>query len=111
MPKIRTTFLASAGTITALKLPSGPGIRVDTHVHAGYKVSPYYDSLIGKLIVHAPIARRGDRQDADGARRDGDRGDFHQSPAVARAFDDDGFAAGGTDIHYLEKWLKQRSAS
>jgi acetyl-CoA carboxylase, biotin carboxylase subunit len=37
-----------------LKLPSGPGVRVDTHVHAGYKVSPYYDSLIGKLIVHAP---------------------------------------------------------
>jgi acetyl/propionyl-CoA carboxylase alpha subunit len=46
------SFLPSAGVVTHLVLPEGPGIRVDTHIHPGYKVSPYYDSLIAKLIVH-----------------------------------------------------------
>jgi acetyl-CoA carboxylase biotin carboxylase subunit len=105
------TFLASAGTITALKLPSGPGIRVDSHVHAGYKVPPYYDSLIGKLIVHAPT-----RSEAIAAMRTAlaeteIEGISTNLPLLRALFDDDGFAAGGTDIHYLEKWLKRRSAS
>jgi acetyl-CoA carboxylase biotin carboxylase subunit len=35
-------------------MPGGMGIRVDTHVYAGYKVPPFYDSMVAKLIVHAP---------------------------------------------------------
>ena len=35
-------------------VPGGFGVRFDSHVHAGYTVSPYYDSMIGKLIVHQP---------------------------------------------------------
>ncbi len=46
-------FFASPGTITELRVPGGLGVRFDSHVHAGYTISPYYDSLIGKLIVHA----------------------------------------------------------
>ena len=42
------------GTITALHFPGGYGVRVDSHVYQGYTVSPYYDSMLGKLIVHAP---------------------------------------------------------
>ena len=45
-------FAPSPGTITKLILPGGPGVRVDTHVHQGWTVSPSYDSMIGKLIVH-----------------------------------------------------------
>ena len=45
-------FRGSPGTITALQVPGGRGVRFDSHVHAGYRVPPYYDSLIGKLIVH-----------------------------------------------------------
>jgi acetyl-CoA carboxylase, biotin carboxylase subunit len=45
-------FAPSPGQITIFHPPGGPGIRVDTHVYAGYLVPPYYDSLIGKLIVH-----------------------------------------------------------
>lgn len=45
-------FAPSPGTITRLILPGGPGVRVDTHVHQGCTVSPNYDSMIAKLIVH-----------------------------------------------------------
>ena len=45
-------FRGSPGTITKLRVPGGPGIRFDSHVYQGYTIGPYYDSLIGKLIVH-----------------------------------------------------------
>lgn len=45
-------FMPSPGTITEMVLPGGPGIRVDTHCVPGWKVSPFYDSMIAKLIIH-----------------------------------------------------------
>ncbi len=47
-------FLPSPGKIETLIWPGGPGVRVDSHAYAGYHIPPYYDSLIGKIIVHAP---------------------------------------------------------
>jgi acetyl-CoA carboxylase biotin carboxylase subunit len=47
-------FQPSPGTIQKLITPGGPGVRWDSHVHQGYTVSPHYDSMIGKLIVHQP---------------------------------------------------------
>jgi acetyl-CoA carboxylase biotin carboxylase subunit len=47
-------FQPSPGRIDSLFLPGGPGVRFDSHVHAGYVVPPYYDSMIGKLVVHQP---------------------------------------------------------
>lgn len=47
-------FAPCPGTIESICIPGGLGVRFDTHVHAGYTVPPYYDSMIGKLIVHQP---------------------------------------------------------
>jgi acetyl-CoA carboxylase biotin carboxylase subunit len=47
-------FRGCPGTISRLRLPGGFGVRFDSHVYEGYKISPYYDSMIGKLIVHKP---------------------------------------------------------
>jgi len=47
------TFAPSPGTISAFNLPGGPGVRVDTFVYSGYQVTPFYDSMIAKVIVHA----------------------------------------------------------
>ncbi|MHB8897835.1 MAG: acetyl-CoA carboxylase biotin carboxylase subunit [Thermoguttaceae bacterium] len=47
-------FQPSPGTITKMIVPGGFGVRFDSHAHAGYVVSPHYDSMIGKLLVHQP---------------------------------------------------------
>jgi acetyl-CoA carboxylase, biotin carboxylase subunit len=48
------SFLPRPGTLTALELPGGPGVRVDTHCTTGYSISPYYDSMIAKIIAWGP---------------------------------------------------------
>ncbi len=47
-------FMPCPGKINAYNAPGGPGIRVDTHIYTGYEISPYYDSMIGKLISYGP---------------------------------------------------------
>lgn len=44
-------FMPTPGKITDLRLPSGPGVRVDTHIYPGYTIAPFYDSLIGKFVT------------------------------------------------------------
>lgn len=105
------SFLPSAGVVTHLVLPTGSGIRVDTHIHAGYKVSPYYDSLIAKLIVHAPT-----RAEAMASMREALAGTEVEGistniPFLRALFEDGVFAQGETDIHHLEQWLKLRRAA
>ena len=47
-------FAPSPGLIEELRFPGGPGVRIDSHAYAGYRIPPNYDSMIGKLIVHRP---------------------------------------------------------
>ncbi|NSZ65224.1 acetyl-CoA carboxylase biotin carboxylase subunit [Agrobacterium tumefaciens] len=104
-------FLPSAGVVTDLVLPEGDGIRVDTHIHVGYRVSPYYDSLIAKLIIHAPTRAEAMvrmREALAGTRVEGISTNL---PLLRALFEDQAFAQGETDIHYLEQWLKERSAA
>ncbi|MCK5161515.1 MAG: biotin--[acetyl-CoA-carboxylase] synthetase, partial [Candidatus Aureabacteria bacterium] len=46
-------FIPTPGTISSLFLPGGPGVRIDSCVYSGYKIPPYYDSMIAKLIVYS----------------------------------------------------------
>jgi acetyl-CoA carboxylase biotin carboxylase subunit len=48
----RRGFMPAAGTVTRFRAPLGPGVRVDTHAYEGYKVPPFYDSMLAKVIVH-----------------------------------------------------------
>ena len=61
----RRNFLPQTGPVEFYNPPGGPGVRVDSHLYAGFKVTPYYDSLLAKLIVHArtreAALRRGTR--------------------------------------------------
>ncbi|WP_209602395.1 acetyl-CoA carboxylase biotin carboxylase subunit [Sinorhizobium kostiense] len=102
------TFAPSPGRITAAEFSGGPGVRVDSHVTTGYKVSPHYDSLIAKLIVHAPTrdqAIRRMRVALADTRIDGISTNLRLHQEL---FEDPAFCAGETDIHYLEKWLGER---
>ena len=105
------TFAPSPGLITGWVLPGGFGVRVDSHASAGYRVPPYYDSMIAKLIVHG--ATRDDalermRLALTEMRVDGIATNL---PLQRRIAQEPGFAAGGVDIHHLERWLQQRSAA
>jgi acetyl-CoA carboxylase biotin carboxylase subunit len=99
------TFMPSPGLVTLWHAPGGPGIRMESHVYSGYRVPPYYDSMIGKLIAH------GETRSAAFARMKNALAEIviegiktnvalHQE-----IFQHAAFQAGGTDIHYLEKRL------
>ncbi len=102
------TFMPSPGLIEQLHLPGGPGIRVDTHIYADYKVPPFYDSMIGKLIAHGE-----DRASALARMRTAlsetiITGIRSNIPLHSRIVNDSAFKAGGQSIHYLEDLLGLR---
>ncbi len=88
------TFAPSPGLIHAWSVPGGPGVRVDTFAHSECTVSPYYDSMIAKIIVHGRDRAGSDRPDAPDAGDDGHRG--HQDVRAAAPADPErsGFQAG-----------------
>ncbi len=96
-------FMPSPGRITEWVLPTGAGIRVDTHVQPGTEISPYYDSMIAKLIVHAP-----DRASAiallDRALAKARIGGVASTvPLVRSILADPAFAAGPVTTRWLEQ--------
>jgi acetyl-CoA carboxylase, biotin carboxylase subunit len=103
------TFAPSPGLIGDWVTPGGFGVRVDTHAGAGYRVPPYYDSMIAKLIVHGTT-----REDAlvrmrvalDEMRIGGIATNLQLHRQIVR---DPEFAGGGVDTHHLERWLARRA--
>ena len=96
-------FQPCPGLITAYHPPGGPGVRLDTHVYAGYTVPPYYDSLLAKVIVHG-----NDREEAVG--RMGQaldsfilEGVITTIPFLARVIRHPEFVAGELDTKFLER--------
>ncbi|MFZ9139256.1 MAG: acetyl-CoA carboxylase biotin carboxylase subunit [Bacilli bacterium] len=59
---VKANFRPAPGKITQLIMPGGNGVRIDTHIYPGYEVPPYYDSMIAKLIVHAPTRKEAIRK-------------------------------------------------
>jgi acetyl-CoA carboxylase biotin carboxylase subunit len=99
------TFMPSPGLIQLWHAPGGPGVRMDSHIYSGYRVPPYYDSLIGKLITHG-----NDRATAIARMRNAlteivVEGIKTNIPLHQEIFQHSAFQKGGTDIHYLEKRL------
>ncbi len=100
-----TTFMPTPGRVTAFHAPGGLGVRVDSALYAGYYVPPYYDSMVAKLIVHAPT-----RTDAiNRLRRALDEfavvGIQTTIPLHRRIVDDPDFQAGNYSIHWLEAFV------
>ena len=103
-------FTPSPGRITMWHPPGGPGVRVDSHIYTNYYVPPYYDSMIGKIIVH------GDSREHALARMRTALGEtvvegIQTNIALHRELMmDPGFIEGSTNIHYLEEWLAVRAS-
>ena len=98
-------FFPSPGEVTAVEVPGGPGVRVDTAVFAGYQIPPFYDSMVGKLVVWG-----GDREEALArARRALEEyrleGIKTTIPLHLRLLDDEAFRSGEYHTGYLEELL------
>ena len=104
------TFMPSPGTITQYHAPGGPGIRVDSHIYNGYRVPPYYDSMIGKLIAHGETRESALARMRTALNEIVIEGIKCNVPLHQDILNDAAFQAGGTDIHYLEKKLQEVSS-
>jgi acetyl-CoA carboxylase, biotin carboxylase subunit len=99
-------FRPSAGKIDTWHAPGGPGVRLDTHVVQGYTVPPNYDSMIGKLLVHADTRDEALTRMAR-ALREFQVGPIKTTiPLQLRLMENSAFRQGGIDIHFLERLLK-----
>ena len=100
------TFAPSPGVITEFHAPGGPGVRLDSAIYAGYAIPPFYDSLIGKLIVHGR-----DRAECI-ARMNRCLGEMVISgvetttPLFLKLLAQPDIQSGNYDIHWLERWIK-----
>ncbi len=99
------TFTPSPGRVTDFHAPGGLGVRLDSAMYAGWTIPPYYDSLIGKLIVHG---RDRDEAIARMARSLGEMvvgGVETTIPLFQDLLNEPDIQSGAYDIHWLERWL------
>ena len=99
------SFMPSPGMVTLWHSPGGPGVRVESHLYSGYKVPPYYDSMIGKLIAHGATRDVAFARMRNALSEIVIEGIKTNVPLHQEIFQHAAFQAGGTDIHYLEKRL------
>jgi acetyl-CoA carboxylase biotin carboxylase subunit len=98
-------FAPSAGLIQELRVPGGPGVRLDSHAYAGYRIPPNYDSMIGKLIVHRPT-----RVEAIAAMKRA-LSEFHIAPIKTtiplhlQIMDNPNFLTGDVDTGFIERTM------
>jgi acetyl-CoA carboxylase biotin carboxylase subunit len=102
-------FTPSPGRITSYHPPGGPGIRVDTHIYAGYTVPPNYDSMVGKLIAYGATRDQAIRRMRIALSEMVLEGITTNIALHRELLHDSRFLRGGTSIHYLEQKLAQES--
>jgi acetyl-CoA carboxylase biotin carboxylase subunit len=100
------TFMPTPGRITAYHAPGGIGVRVDSAIYAGCVVPPYYDSMIGKLIVHAPTREQAIARMSRALEEFAIVGIDTTLPLHRRIMADASFIAGDYTIHWLEQFVE-----
>ncbi len=100
-------FTPSPGRITSYHPPGGPGIRVDSHVYAGYTVPPYYDSMIGKVIAYGATREQAIQRMRIALSEMVVEGIQTNISLHLDLLHDMRFVRGGTSIHYLEQKIAQ----
>jgi acetyl-CoA carboxylase biotin carboxylase subunit len=99
------TFAPTPGHVTAYHAPGGLGVRVDSALYAGYRVPPYYDSMVAKLIVHAPTRAQAIARLERSLAEFAVVGIKTTLPLHQRIVADAAFRAGDYDIHWLERFV------
>ena len=99
------SFMPCPGKIQQFHAPGGLGVRVDSHLYSGYSIPPFYDSMIAKVITHAPTREESLKRmevALDEMIIDGIKTNIPLQKDIVR---DANFGKGGVNIHYLEKKL------
>lgn len=105
------TFVPNPGTITEYHAPGGLGVRMDSAIYNGYKIPPYYDSLIGKLIVHGKnrndclmrLKRALSEMVIDGIKT--------TTPLFLKLLQNRDIIDGNYNIHWLEHWMEEEKSN
>lgn len=104
------TFRPSPGEITYFHAAGGPGVRFDSAIYTGYKIPPYYDSMIGKLIVFGDDRKHCIARLRRALSEMALSGVDTTIPLFVDLIEEDAFQSGDYHIHWLEEWL-EKSAS
>lgn len=97
------TFMPRPGKVDIYHAPGGLGVRVDSHLYSGYTVPPHYDSMIAKLVVHAPTRVQAIERMKRALREYIIDGIPTNIPLHMELLEQDAFVSGDYDIHWLEK--------
>jgi acetyl-CoA carboxylase biotin carboxylase subunit len=104
------TFMPSPGRVTAFHAPGGLGVRVDSALYAGYAVPPFYDSMIAKLIVHAPSRPEAISRLRRALAEFAVSGIQTTIPLHQRIVEQEAFQSGDYTIHWLERFVARTAA-
>ena len=102
-------FRPSPGEITFFHAPGGPGVRFDSAVYSGYSIPPYYDSMIGKLIVFGETRDHCIARLRRALSELAIAGVETTTPLFVDLLDEPDFQAGDYHIHWLENWLASKT--
>ncbi|RWO84667.1 acetyl-CoA carboxylase biotin carboxylase subunit [Mesorhizobium sp.] len=100
------SFRPHPGRVERWTPPGGPGIRVESHLYSGYTVPPHYDSLVAKLLAHGVTRAEAIRRMSGALGEMEAVGIATNAPLHGILMEEPGFAAGGFDIHHLERLIE-----